>query len=270
VRVKRKSLEALLNVTRREQTINGKSQPQVASTVLHYDNDLVFTANIVKDGKTSLSRFSFNQEKGADEATIIPVPDIERMLGVLKYHGDMVSLVHEDGKVRIKSKSKQTTLTGGFEAKSYANSGHNLKEANNRAFERVKQIKDNVYHLQDGGTVSPFAVFSLPCSDIYDALRCDAINGQKLNRYKFTSEGGSLTVSVGDVFKGMTTTTLVNDYVGEDFEVVFEGGLENIFKHYTGEAKLSFLDFTEFNQGIRLIITFGNGDFVFQAGVLSV
>lgn len=270
MKVSRGALVALLAATRREQSINGKSQPQVSSTVLHYDSDVVYTANIVKDGKTSLSRFSFKQEKAAEETIVIPVPDIERMLGVLKYHGDMVSLAHDDGKVRIKSKSKQTTLTGGFDAKSYANSQHNLKQANNQAFERAKQIKDNVYRLQDGGTISPFYTVSLPSQEVYDAVRCDGINGQKLNRYKFASDGSTLTVSVGDVFKGMTTTTLVDDYAGKDFEATFEGGLENVFKHYTGDVKLSFLDFTEHGQGIRLIINFANGDFVFQAGVLHV
>ncbi len=273
MKVGRKALEALLTATRREQSINGKNQPQVSSTVLHYtpaDSEAIFTANIVKDGKTSLSRFSFKQEKAADKATIIPVPDIERMLGVLKYHGDMVTLTHDSGKVRIKSKNKQTTLTGGFDAKSYANSQHNLKEANNQAFERVKQIKDNVYHLQDGSSIAPFYSVSLPSQEMYDALRCDGINGQKLNRYKFASDGAALTVSVGDVFKGMTTTTLVDDYAGKDFDATFEGGLENIFKHYSGDVKLSFLDFTEYGQGIRLIINFANGDFVLQAGVLGV
>ena len=270
MKVGRKALEALLAATRREQSINGKVQPQVSSTVIRYEDDIVSTTNIVKDGKTSLSRFSFKQEKAATDSSAVPIPDIERMLGVLKYHGDMVTLTFADGKVRVKSKNKQTTLTGGFDAKSYANSQHNLTQAADQAVQRSGQIKDNVYHLQDGGTVTPFYTVSLPSKEVYDAVRCDGINGQKLNRYKFASDGSTLTVSVGDVFKGMTTTTLVDDYAGRDFEAVFEGGLENIFKHYSGDVKLSFLDFTEYGQGIRLIINFGNGDFVFQAGVLNV
>lgn len=270
MRIGTKALEALLQATRREQHINGKVQPQVSSTVLQYMNDVVYTVNIVKDGKTSLSRFSFKQEGAADSDVNIPVPDIERMLGVLKYHGDHVSLKHEDGKVRIKSKNKQTTLVGGFDAKAYANSQQNLKEAANQAFDRAKQIKDNVYITGDGDTISPFFVVTLPASELYDAVRCDGMNGQKLNRYTFVCEGGVLTVSVGDVFKGMTSSVLGDDYASEDFSVAFEGGLENIFKHYSGDVKLSFLDFTEFKQGIKLIITFGNGDFVFQSGVLNV
>jgi hypothetical protein len=63
---------------------------------------------------------------------------------------------------------------------------------------------------------------------------------------------------------------LGDDYPSDDFSVTFEGGLENIFKHYSGDVKLSFLDFSDYKQGIKLIITFGNGDFVFQSGVLNV
>ena len=260
----------MLAATRREPSINGKTQPQVSSTIIRYTDDTVYTVNIVKDGKTSLSRFSFKQEEAAPEAVNVPVPDIERMFGVLKYHGEMVTLTHQNGKVRIKSKNKQTTLTGGFDAKSYANSQQNLKQAAVAASERSSQIKDNVYHLQDGATISPFYTVSLPSKEVYDALRCDGINGQKLNRYKFVSDGSVLTVSVGDVFKGMTATALVDDYAGPTFEATFEGGLENIFKHYNGDVKLSFLDFTKYGQGIRLIVNFSNGDFVFQAGVLHV
>lgn len=264
-----KALEALLAATRREQHINGKAQPQVSSTVIDCTNNVLSTVNIVKDGKTSLSRFSFKLSEDTD-AFSIPVPDIERMLGVLKYHGDHVSLSYDDGKVRIKSKSKQTTLVGGFDAKSYANSQQNLLQAYEAALTRASQIKDNVYVLKDGGTISPFFVVTLPASELYDAVRCDGMNGQKLNRYTFKYEGGTLTVSVGDVFKGMTTSVLGDDYAGDDFTATFEGGLENIFKHYSGDVKLSFLDFSEYGQGTKLIITFGNGDFVFQSGVLNV
>lgn len=37
-------------------------------------------------------------------------------------------------------------------------------------------------------------------------------------------------------------------------------------KHYSDDVKLHFLDFTKEGQGIRLIIEFSNGDWVFQAG----
>lgn len=256
--------------TKREQHINGKVQPQVSSTILRYADGVISTTNIVKDGKTSLSRFSFKQEGAANEDCEVPVPDIERMLGVLKYHGDIVTLTHDAGKVRVKSKNKQTTLVGGFDAKSYANSQYDLKAASEQAIERSSQIKDNVYVLQDGRVISPFFSVTLGATELYDAVRCDGMNGQKLNRYKFECDGGELTVSVGDAFKGMTTTVLGKEYTADEFSATFEGGLENIFKHYSGDVKLSFLDFKEWGQGTRLIITFSNEDWVFQAGVLNV
>ena len=181
MRVGRKALEALLAATRREQSINGKVQPQVSSTVIRYEDDIVSTTNIVKDGKTSLSRFSFKQEKAATDSSAVPIPDIERMLGVLKYHGDMVTLTFADGKVRVKSKNKQTTLTGGFDAKSYANSQHNLTQA---ADQGSAQWSNQGQCLPPArrGTVTPFYTVSLPSKEVYDAVRCDGINGQKLNR----------------------------------------------------------------------------------------
>ena len=53
------------------------------------------------------------------------------MLGVGKYHGnDYVTLTHKakDGKVVVKSKNKQTTLRGSFDATAFANSQHTLKQ----------------------------------------------------------------------------------------------------------------------------------------------
>lgn len=269
MKVGRKALEHLLKATMREQHINGKLQQQVSSCVLVFENGVVSTTSIVKDGRTSLSRFSFKVSDEESEAVYIPVPEIERLLGVLKYHGDCVKLTYYAGKVKIKSKSKQTTLVGGFKAKAYANSQEDINERYRAAVARAEQIDGNQYKLAAGGIVRPFCTVTLPSSDLYDAFRCDGMNGQKMNRYVFEANGKSLSVSVGDVFKGMTNTTLC-DYESKEFTSTFEGGLENIFKHYSGEVKISFLDFTEYGQAISIIMQFTNGDWVYQAGVLNV
>lgn len=122
--------------------------------------------------------------------------------------------------------------------------------------------------MSNGERRTPFAVVSLDAKELYEALRCDAINGQRLNRYKFCTNHGSLSVTVGDPFKGETTTFLENDFPVEDFEATFEGGLENVVKHYSKHVVLNFFDFREEGQGIRLLINFDNGDWVFQCGVL--
>lgn len=264
-----KALEQLLSATSREQHINGKSQRQVNSCVLVLEDNRLSTTCIVKDGKTSLARFSFVTDGGESGREYIPVPDIERLQGVLKYHsGDVVMTYLEDkDSVRIKSKSKQTTLTGGWKAKAFPNSQVSVKEWNDEAVNRAKQIKGNVYMLKDGSTRSPFIAVTVPCETLHDALRCDSINGQKLNRYTFRLQDGDFGVTVGDTFKGQTHISF-GDVAGDDFEATFEGGLEHILKHYSGDVKLSFLNFVAEGQGIRLILTFGNGDWVFQAGVL--
>lgn len=267
MKVTKKLLVHLLTVTMREQHINGKAQKQVTGCVLVLNDGVLSTTSIVKDGKTSLSHFSFVVGKEHEDCTV-PVPDIERMLGVLKYHGeDFVRLTHKEGKVLVKSKNKQTTVTGGFEAKAFANSQHSLLEWHKQAVTRSKQIEGNIYITKDGDKVTPFFVAELDADEVYEALRCDGMNGQKLNRYTFEVSDGTLLLTVGDAFKGKTTIDF-GAFATKDFNATFEGGLENIVKHYSKKVKLSFIDFSEYGQGTRLLLTMDNGDWVFQAGVL--
>jgi hypothetical protein len=268
MKVSRDLLLQLLSVTKREQAINGKTQPQVTGCVLIVNDKRLSTTSIVKDGKTSLSRFSFTCD--IENTHTVPVPDIDRLMGVLKYHGDVVKLSYdnETAKVLIKSNKKQTTLVGGLSAKAFANSQQSLSEWHKTSVRRAAQIKDNAYVMANGETRSPFATITVGSEVLYDALRCDGMNGQKLNRYTFTMKDGDMNVTVGDHFKGLTETTIASGYSDDDFEATFEGGLENILKYYKGNVGLSFLDFKKEGQGTRLIMSFDNGDWVFQAGVL--
>jgi hypothetical protein len=268
MKIPRDLLLQLLAVTKREQSINTKVQPQVTGCILTLDEKRLSTTSIVKDGKTSLSRFSFTCDD--DSTDTIPVPDIDRMLGVLKYHGEMITLTYskETAKVLVKSNRKQTTLVGGMAAKAFANSQQNLTEWHKTSVKRAKQVENNVYKMANGETRSPFATVKLSADVLHDALKCDSMNGQKLNRYTFDMKDGELTVSVGDHFKGLTETVVDSGYSNNDFNAVFEGGLENIVRYYKGDVSLAFLDFTNEGQGTRLIMSFDNGDWVFQAGVL--
>lgn len=268
MKVNNKILSHLLSATSREQFINGKNQQQVSSCTLMLKKSVLETVCIVKDGKTSLSKFSTKIDEQED--SIIPVPDIDRLLGVLKFHGDNVSLFYDKAKetVLVKSSNKQTTLLGGFKSKAYENSRDTLEERQAEALNRAEQIQGNSYVVKDGSKINPFFIAQIESSILWDALRCDGINGQKLNRYRFELKDGELSVSVGDHYKGMTESVLCDGYSGDDFVAEFEGGLENIIKFYSGKVDLNFLDFSEYNQGTRLILTFSNGDWVFQAGVL--
>jgi len=268
MKIPRDLLLQLLSVTKREQSVNSKTQPQVTGCILVLGDKRLSTTSIVKDGKTSLSRFSFTCDDEDEDS--VPVPDIDRLIGVLKYHGEMVTLSYnnETAKVLIKSNKKQTTLVGGLAAKAFANSQLNLLAWHKNGVERAAQIKGNVYEMADGKTRSPFATFKLSSEVLHDALKCDSMNGQKLNRYTFNLTDGEVTVTVGDHFKGLTETVIDKGYSDDNFSAIFEGGLENIVKYYKGDVSLAFLDFSPEGQGTRLIMSFANGDWVFQAGVI--
>ena len=118
---------------------------------------------------------------------------------------------------------------------------------------------------------SPFCTYTLNSNELFEALRCDTINNQRLNRYTFKhSPEHGLSVTVGNELKGRTETTLAEGLKGvESFEVTVEGGLENVLKFYPANTiLLEFLDFRPEQQGIRLILRLPNGDFVLQAGLL--
>ena len=123
--------------------------------------------------------------------------------------------------------------------------------------------------MQSGETRKPILSVTLTGNELYEALRCDAINGQKLNRYTFRLDNDGLSVEVGDELKGKTSTNLSSSHRRTSgFNVTFEGGLDTVLKHYPGEVQLHFIDFREEGQGIRLLIQLADGDFVFQAGLL--
>jgi hypothetical protein len=269
LKIGKNALIKLLEATKREQSVNGKTQPQVMGCILFHDEDTTETVSMVKDGKTSLARFSVKGSEG--ESCTIPVPDIDRLIGVLKYHGDVVQLL-TDGigtKVVVKSKGKQTTLIGGANSKAFPHSSSTIEEWYGMSCGRLQQLSHGgTYTTADGQVISAKWTAIVKATDLYDALRCDGMNGQKLNRYTFTLDGEKLSVSVGDHFKGQTVSEL-SEITGEDFSVTLEGGLENVVKHYSNDVYIHFLDFREYEQGIRAIFSFDNGDLLIQAGVIE-
>ena len=98
------------------------------------------------------------------------------------------------------------------------------------------------------------------------------MNGQKLNRYKFSYVGADteLIISTGDELKGLTDTVFEVAHIDgvEDWEATFEGGLENVVKNLDGEIRLHFIDFRPEGQGIRLILDAWGDGYVFQASIL--
>lgn len=263
------NLRALLDTISRKQFINGKPQQQVVGCVLRpdVDGESVVSVSLVRDGKTSLGRFSTPAKWDANEQPII-VPDLDRLAGVLSAHSGEVTLTQDEDVLRVKSGKKRTTLHAQKGALAFPHSTESIAQWEEKSLGLSEQITEEGYKMRDGSLREPFFVFSTPTSELSDALKCDSINAQKMNNYTFKAQGGFFKLSVGDFLKGQTDITLSESEVVDDFETVFEGGLEHIVGAYSGEAHLHFLDFRPEGQGIRLVIRFDNGDWVYQAAVL--
>ena len=271
-------LKRLLQLTQRPQFINGKVVNQVDSCMLHQNKGNVYTECLVRDGRTSLSKFCLPNSNMKD--CKMPICDIPRVLGVLAYHGTKLTLTYSDDKLKIKSPKKQTTLAGGLNAKAFPHSNETISTWDEKASELGSKIvlggldKTAGYLLKDGTCKDPIVWYSVESNDMFEALRCNNVNGQKLNRYTFKKNTPNyLSISVGDELLGKTTTDVeIKTSSGGDFnlDIEFEGGLENVFKHYEGEVTLNFFDFTKENQGWRLIIRLGDlFSYVYQASVIQ-
>ena len=116
MKVKTESLERLLKTTKRNQFVNGKEQAQVLSCILRSEHDRLSTTSVVRDGKTSVARFSIDNDGFPG---IVPVPDIDRLLGALKFHGTSVKLDVGDGKLVVISTNKQTTMSANTEGRAF-------------------------------------------------------------------------------------------------------------------------------------------------------
>ncbi|MBT4406423.1 MAG: hypothetical protein HOC79_00940 [Euryarchaeota archaeon] len=248
--------------------MNGKGQPQVIACVLRTDEGRITTTSLVRDGKTSLSRFSCDSEGEA----LIPIPDIERLIGVLKAHGPEVTLEHLTegiGKLRVKSGRKQTTLIAEGEGLAFPHSPDTISQWEEKSISRANQIVEKGYQMANGEVREPFFQYHFEdAGELSSALKCDNINSQRLNRYHFELSEGTFKVKVGEELKGATEIEF-GEASGDNFDASFEGGLENVLSEYNGRpVTLQYLDFRPEGQGIRVIVRLPDEDWVFQAGVL--
>jgi hypothetical protein len=265
MKVKTENLERLLKTTKRNQFVNGKEQAQVLSCILRSESDRLSTTSVVRDGKTSVARFSIS---GDGFPGTVPVPDIDRLLGALKFHGTTVALDVGDDKLVVRSNNKQTTMSANTEGRAFPNTQTSIGEWETMSRGRAEVIKDGTYTLRDGDKRRAAFSISLDVEELFDALRCDNMNGQRLNRYAFSIKGGIFSVVVGDHLKGQTKVILKEDLDLPDWESTFEGGLEYVLKHYNGTCAIQIFDFTEEGQGHRMYLDLGGSDFVFQASIL--
>ena len=280
VKMSKTNLLRLLNSVRRKQYVGGKPFDQIESCVVFVANGMASTTSLVKDGKTSLNRFSVEVDDAEDDLFIV-VPDIDRLVGVLSAHGENITLKVNLEKLMVKSGRKQTSLLASSDALAYAHSDKSVIEWAEISEEKAKSIvkpgdlvTPAVYKLSDGSERESFVRFYPTADGLYEALRCDSLNAQKLNRYTFAvieENKDKIRVDVGDFLKGKTTTTLDIQPASIDFEVVFEGGLEFVLQQWLGfkePCQVHFFDFRPENQGIRaLFVLPDNNSWVFQAGV---
>jgi len=273
------ALRTTLELTQRKQTIAGKNQEQVTACILRSGDGLISTTSLVRDGKTSLAQFTLPCEDG--EAAIC-VPDINRLMGVLNAHGSQVNIFTEGNKIRVRSGSKRTSLTGDLGGLAFPHSTETIGEWEAKSIDLSGRlnIEEGSYTMADGSTRQPFCRFVVEAVELFEALRCDSINGQKLNRYLFRVDADGLFVEVGGELKGRTISQLLsfaddesistkNTGYDQHWEWDFEGGLETIVKPFSGEVKLNFIDFRPEGQGIRMLMVLPGNSWVFQAGVLE-
>jgi len=282
-------LVSLLKQTQRKTTIGGKNAPQVCGVKL--SNDLesrsCFSLWIVKDGVSSLSKFSvpYISWDWDSPSKDIYLPDIDRVLGILKYHGGTLRITqtNKQDKLQFASGSKQTTIQTSPDALAFPSSRDTLKVWAEKSKKRSESIvsPSNVskgnekagYITKDGKTLEAMCSIKVDALQLFEAFRCGGINGQKSNLFTFiVGEHGMeyLTVEVGGDLKGKTVSSidiLHWDYGTENLErftVSYNGGLGEAFKHINGEVWLHFFDFTEYGQGIAMFIAWGN-NFILQA-----
>lgn len=274
VKVDGTELTWLLGVTQRKQNVGGKAHAQVTSCMLDCVPGEMSTTTLVKDGLTSLSDFTIACEGGWTSVDYprIPVADIDTLLGALKYHGNTVTLSYDKKteKLLIKSAKKQTTLSTSAKALAYTNARDTIEAWFKKSTDLAAKFTKEGYVTNDLDIIEPAHTYVVDAVDLFEALRCDAMNGQKLNRYTFLMKKEGLDVVVGGEMKGLTSTTLIEDDSEVELEWAFEGGLDNVLVGLKGDVVLDFYDFREHNQGVRMVMWLNDcTSWVYQAGVLK-
>jgi len=280
VRLNNDALCSLLNKVKRQHTVAGKSQDQVSACEIRFGKRATVTS-LVKDGLTSVSRFSIPYEPYTKVEPYYYVTDIDTMLGALKYHSTEIKLEQEGDRLRIKSSNKQTTLTASKDALAFPHNTKTIAEWSKlshilaSSIEREGMSWRYVTNMDDI-IIRPTFSLELNAVTLYEALRCDSMNGQKINRYRFYSSTDGYRVETGKLLKGKTTSLIApknNTYLKDNdvipFTAIFEGGLENLLYNYNRDIKLHFFDFSEYSQGWKLLLDLGDGDFVWQSSIME-
>ena len=268
------SLQFLLKTMQRKQTVDGKGQNQVEGVCLVIDKENHITCLSLTRDLTGLTSVGGNIRHGIE----IPIPNISQVLSILSMHQKTIAIEFDSqaNLLTIESGRKRTKLEASLDAKAFSHSLDSLKEFADKSWELKARIdvENHTYKAGDGTVFSPcYSIHGDDANDMYEALRCDTINGQRLNRFRFSCADSNVEVTVGDPAKGMTTTRFGEEYIydnTEGFNWDFDGGLDELFKGLGGRFTMDFFDFTSQEQGMRVLIKFLDCDvWAFQAGILS-
>ena len=269
------SLKHMLITTKRKQTVAGKAQSQVESCLLKIHANIASITSLTKD-LTGLTHVQCDAND--DWNGTFPIPDIDRVLGILALHGANVEITYNAGKNKLvfKSGSKQTTLDASPDALAFSHSQDTISDHTSRSNDLAGRINamGGVYTTADGNEIHSIACYTVNSTEMFEALRCDNMNGQKFNRYTFSGEDKGLSVLVGDPSIGGETLTAIqveglSPVEPKAWEWSFDGGLDELFKQFSGPCNIHIFDFTEHGQGMRMAIAFHNGCWAFQSGILE-
>lgn len=269
LKISKAELEKLLKKTQRVCNINGKPIPQVKGCVLNaLEDNLLCTTNIVRDGISSVATFSCLANEADDQEYIIP--DIEKMLGVLRPHSGVITLESKEDKIVVISKGKQTTLSADSRALAFPHTKKTVSEWYTESVDRIASINPltGSYTMRDGTERKPFLNLQISGSELKNAIDAGNVNGQKVNRCLLKWESDKrLYIESGNILLGKTETCLASteDEV-EPFEFEFEGGLENCLTDAL--INVYFLDFTEESQGYSMVLVDMENNLIFQRGVV--
>ena len=264
------SLRWLLTLAQRKHTIDASSHAQLYSVILKASGGRLSFCSLVKDGVSSLMRLSI---PCAGEGEVV-ITDIDTTLGVLKYHGGVLTITPSQDKIRFKSSNKQTTLSASKEAKAFPHTPSTIAqwaEKSNALAEKIN-VDDLTYTTNDSNKIKTTWDFSdIGTTALYEAFRCDSMNGQKFNKYEVLFDSpADLEIRVGGELKGKTHTMIKDIHCNTDygFCATYGGGLEHIFQHLNSDIGIHVWDFTEAGMGYPMLITLGDGDYIFQASHL--
>lgn len=265
-----KKLQDLLKASRRFSYINGSKQPQCHACVIVCDqnSDKATIFSTVKDGVTSVHELKMECEAGGFVRFVIA--DISYMLGILKTHGDTVSIVslNDNTKLLITSDNRSTSLMSSSLCRAYPSSRQTALQQWQKAKDLLGKITIPMrsYRDSNGKLHTPSLTTDLDRDKLVDAFNTSNINGQSVATYTLHNSHNKTVLTSGTTLKGKTSTTLMD--FAFPYSIDFGGGLGEVLNYFNDVIILSIFDLRDYGGNFILLFTDGS-NVVMQVGVES-